>query len=769
MQPSLADCRYAAMHEGDRPIPGYRLIRRRGRGGFGEVWEAEAPGGFLVALKFVHLSARARAAELRALDFVRGIHHPNLLANFGSWQVDDTLIIGMELADRSLWDRQQEANHRGLLGIPRGELLAYMAGAAAGIDHLNDYRHTIDGRGGYGVQHRDLKPSNILLFGGGAKVADLGMARAMDREVAGHTGIWTFAYAPPEFFRGETSRQSDQYSLAVTYCQLRGGRLPFDGGAASVTAGHLFGDPDLGGLPGPERAVVGRALSKAPGDRWPGCRAFVEALLAISPDAVPDVLLDPGGSIDDPASADVAAMAGASCLDSWDLPPVDWTSGSAWGRGVSGPDSGRDPLPFTGSSPDDFEASLSGPGTHPTLVLPTIPAVEAGPESSPAAPPGPRRRPRRAGRLAAAAAATIALAGARAHCPTLDPAPPVAREADPVPELAIHPAAPGLAVPPPAFDAEIALEGPIAMGVSRPGTLPPLPMTPPGPAAPVGTASVVLASIARPSTPAPSPAPDASPAEASYARGRALVEGRSYAGAIAAFDEAIRLDPGHVASVFGRAIARHRSGDLRAAVADYGEVIRARPGAIPTYSWRGRAYDALGDHERAIADFGEVIRARPGDADARFLRGLSRYKSGDFARSIGDLTETLQIDPKHARAFALRDEALARLAASEAAARTPQAPPASPPAAPPRSAPAPVGPGVRLAGTAPAPAPAASPAGVVREASYRAAPDPSPPGAVRPSGGPPRQAAPGPAARPTPRIPARKVVPWPFAGRVQVR
>jgi formylglycine-generating enzyme required for sulfatase activity len=88
----------------------------------------------------------------------------------------------------------------------------------------------------------------------------------------------TPAYAAPEFFYGQATRWSDQYSLAVTYCQLRGGQLPFRGNLFQLMQGHTQNPPDLTMLPERERPAVTRALAKKPAERWASCRTLVEAL-----------------------------------------------------------------------------------------------------------------------------------------------------------------------------------------------------------------------------------------------------------------------------------------------------------------------------------------------------------------------------------------------------------------------------------------------------------------------------------------------------------
>ena len=164
------------LRPGSVPVEGYTLIERLGRGGFGEVWKATGPGGFQVALKFVSLDENVGKVELRALEVIKHIRHPNLLGTFGSWQVKDRLIIAMELADRTLLDRFREAAGQGFPGIPAPEIFEHFLDASKALDYLNEPRHPAGGSGPQGIQHRDVKPQNLLLVGGSVKVADFGLA-----------------------------------------------------------------------------------------------------------------------------------------------------------------------------------------------------------------------------------------------------------------------------------------------------------------------------------------------------------------------------------------------------------------------------------------------------------------------------------------------------------------------------------------------------------------------------------------------------------------
>jgi formylglycine-generating enzyme required for sulfatase activity len=254
------------------PAEGYQLLERIGCGSFGEVWRARAPGGVEVAVKvLLRPIAHAEAQRERdALDLIKNLRHPFVLPTLAFWQRGDRLVIVMELADGSVRDRLQQCLRAGLPGIPVEELLDYVRQASAALDFLH----------GHEVMHRDVKPDNLLLLQHFVKLADMGLARRVEgeRQITA-TACGSLAYMAPEVWSGRAAPASDQYSLAVTYLELRVGRLPFEThNMGELMLAHLEGTPDLGSLPAAEQEVLLRALAKDPSERFPTCRAFWEAL-----------------------------------------------------------------------------------------------------------------------------------------------------------------------------------------------------------------------------------------------------------------------------------------------------------------------------------------------------------------------------------------------------------------------------------------------------------------------------------------------------------
>lgn len=263
------------------PIPGYRLIDRLGAGGFGEVWKAEAPGGIFKAIKIIHGDLRSKDSdlvryaeqELKALKRVKQVRHPYLLALDRYDIVDGRLMIVMELADCNLWDRFRECRDNNLPGIPRDELIEYMAETAEVLDLFNDH---------FQLQHLDIKPQNLFLLYNHVKVADFGQVKDLQGLMAEVTGGITPVYAAPETFDGIITRYCDQYSLACVYQELLTGIRPFDGSSLSqLFMQHLNLPPNLAPSPANDRPAIYRALAKKPEDRWPNVTSFVHALKGI--------------------------------------------------------------------------------------------------------------------------------------------------------------------------------------------------------------------------------------------------------------------------------------------------------------------------------------------------------------------------------------------------------------------------------------------------------------------------------------------------------
>lgn len=326
-------------------VPGYRLEKCLGKGGYGEVWQALGPGKTKVALKIVKdLGGMKGKQEWQALEATKDeLDHPHLMKMQAFWLLDARgqvipdeeqnlpggpqpayLVILSELAVRNLQQRLKECHELGLPGIPQRELMEYIRQAARALDYLNTRKSNSFGERG-AIVHRDIKPENLLLTrSGDIKVCDFGLAKFMDGtvlSVSTNSQGMTPYYAAPELLRKKLTRWTDQYSLAITYYHLRTGRLPLDTNLPQIEQWMQLGEGrlDLSGLPEPERVIIERATQLEPTERYPNCTELVAGLFGSVglplPDLAPAEELElPTAPVLGDLAADIAAAVDAEPL-----------------------------------------------------------------------------------------------------------------------------------------------------------------------------------------------------------------------------------------------------------------------------------------------------------------------------------------------------------------------------------------------------------------------------------------------------------------------
>lgn len=263
---------------GVEACPGHKLTKPLGQGGFGSVWEAIGPDGKKVALKFLDCRGAQSTVvvnEIKLLVALRDLQHPNLIRFYNIHTGPNTIILSMELADGSVNDlhyiyRDDQKTH-----VPPQVLINLMAQSASALDFMTAQKVSTTGFTRQGLQHCDVKPSNLLLLNNMVKVADFGLSGPMRGNEARNLIIGTPPYAAPELFEGRTTERTDQFGLAVTYCELRAGRFPIP----IANDGRYPKDiPDFSFLPDRERLIVAKAMQRQWVDRFTSCTEFIDAL-----------------------------------------------------------------------------------------------------------------------------------------------------------------------------------------------------------------------------------------------------------------------------------------------------------------------------------------------------------------------------------------------------------------------------------------------------------------------------------------------------------
>lgn len=277
--------------EGHR-INRYNLLQLLGSGGMGEVYLAEDPRvGQQVAIKVVRHEATlypeaSRETDtlfLREVKAIAKLDHPNILPlfDYGEHFIDAIKITYIVMPFRpegslGVWARQRGGEG----GISLQQIAHLFYQATAALQHAHDHQ----------IIHQDVKPPNFLLRIRKENpnypdllLADFGIARfysATSNESATIRG--TPAYMAPEQWRGHPVFATDQYALAVMIYQLLTGRAPFQGGLEQMMYMHLNERPSLPStvnslIPPAIEAVIMRALSKKPEERFPSISEFASA------------------------------------------------------------------------------------------------------------------------------------------------------------------------------------------------------------------------------------------------------------------------------------------------------------------------------------------------------------------------------------------------------------------------------------------------------------------------------------------------------------
>jgi DNA-binding beta-propeller fold protein YncE len=268
--------------EGAAPVgvAGYRIERRIGRGGMGEVYRAlDLALARPVALKLLRVELcadeRFRERMLRESRLAAALDHPNVVPIYEAGEADGRLFIAMRYVDGA--DLRTLLRREGRLDPSRAVRIATQVADALDAAHER------------GLVHRDVKASNVLVDHPGPRehcyLADFGLTQsASDAGPTDGQFMGTLDYVAPEQIRGDDlDGRADQYALSCLLFELLTGTLPFTPGSEVATVfAHLQEPPPRAAarnasLPTAIDAVLQRGLAKDPAERYEDCRALVDA------------------------------------------------------------------------------------------------------------------------------------------------------------------------------------------------------------------------------------------------------------------------------------------------------------------------------------------------------------------------------------------------------------------------------------------------------------------------------------------------------------
>ncbi|HEX7296139.1 MAG TPA: protein kinase, partial [Pyrinomonadaceae bacterium] len=291
---------HRSTYEPGHQIQNYRIVRRLGSGGMGEVYLAEDVRlNRKVALKllpphFMVNPDRVRRFE-REARAASALNHPNIVTIYEIRQENTTHFIAAEFVDGETL--RQLINEKPLTLAETLTVSIQVADALSGAHAA-------------GIVHRDIKPENIMIRQDGyVKILDFGLAKLTEQQTTEsdldtptllqtNPGLvmGTVQYMSPEQARAKNvGFRTDIWSLGIVMYELLAGHVPFSGETPSHVMVSLMEEKlpsliDHANVPEDLDRFVTRALRKNQKERYQAADLLARDLKGLKQ----KLQLDPG-------------------------------------------------------------------------------------------------------------------------------------------------------------------------------------------------------------------------------------------------------------------------------------------------------------------------------------------------------------------------------------------------------------------------------------------------------------------------------------------